>query len=88
MLFEQHKRSALRIGYMALIASIAALLAADLFVSFSAEIAIRTLLIVGIAVPLATFVSLSSSGDLSGGAAAAVTRDVQKKRPTLTRRSV
>jgi len=61
-LFEQHKRSALRIGYMALIASIAALLAADLFVSFSAEIAIRALLIVGIAVPLATFVILSSSG--------------------------
>ena len=65
-LFDQHKRTALRIGYMALIAAIAALLAADMFVTFSAEIAIRALLIVGISVPLITFVLLSTGGDDDG----------------------
>ena len=65
-LFDQHKRTALRIGYMALIAAIAALLAADMFVTFSAEIAIRALLIVGISVPLITFVLLSMGEDDDG----------------------
>lgn len=65
-LFDHHKRTAVRIGYIALIASIAALLAADLFVAFSAEIAIRSLLIVGISVPLVTFVLLSMGGDEEG----------------------
>ena len=66
-LFDQHKRTALRIGYLALIAAISALLAADMFVSFSAEIAIRALLIVGIAVPLGTFVLLSTGEDGEAG---------------------
>ncbi|MBO6797732.1 hypothetical protein [Maricaulis sp.] len=67
-LFDQHKRIALRIGYMALIGAIAALLAVDMFVTFSAEIAIRALLIVGISVPLITFVLLSMGGDDDGDA--------------------
>lgn len=58
-LFDQHKRSALRLGYIALIAAIALLLAADLLFSFSAEVAIRALLIIGIVVPLTSFVLLS-----------------------------
>lgn len=63
-LYCRQQRMSVRAGYMALIASIAALLAADLVIEFSAGIAIRALLIIGIAVPLVTFVLLSAG---SGG---------------------
>jgi hypothetical protein len=58
-LFCHHQRMAFRSGYLALIVSISALMALDLLVEFSASIAIRSLLIVGIAVPLVTFVLIS-----------------------------
>lgn len=58
-LFCHNQRTALRMGWLALIVAISALLAADLFIEFSASIAIRSLLIVGVFTPLITFVLLS-----------------------------
>jgi len=57
-LFCHNQRIAIRVGFMALIAATALLLAADLIIDFSATIALRTLLIVGITAPLATFLVL------------------------------
>lgn len=64
-LFAQIEGKALRFGYWAMLVSTTALLAADKFTTFSAETAIRVLLIVGIGVPLVSFVILSTFGGAS-----------------------
>lgn len=62
-LFCHNQRIAIRTGFMVLIGAISLLLAADLLIDFSATIAIRSLLIIGIFTPLATFVLLGRGGD-------------------------
>ncbi|WP_323762494.1 hypothetical protein [Maricaulis sp.] len=62
-LFCHNQRIAIRTGFMVLIGAISLLLAADLLIDFSATIAIRALLIIGIFTPLATFVLLGRGGD-------------------------
>ena len=57
-LFCHNQRIAIRFGFMALIAATSLLLAADLLIDFSATVALRTLLIIGITAPLATFLIL------------------------------
>jgi hypothetical protein len=57
--FNVDQAKALRLGYMTLIATVSVLMAADLMIHFSASIAIRILLIVGISVPLLAFASLN-----------------------------
>ncbi|WP_297731967.1 hypothetical protein [uncultured Maricaulis sp.] len=57
-LFCHNQRIAIRFGFMALIAATALLLAADLLVDFSATIALRALLIIGITAPLSRFLIL------------------------------
>ncbi len=57
-LFCRNQRIAIHFGFMALIAATALLLAADLLIDFSATIALRALLIIGITAPLATFLVL------------------------------
>jgi hypothetical protein len=61
-LFCHHQRIAFRTGYLALIASISVFLALDLLVEFSATTAIRSLLIIGVSVPLITFVLINRDG--------------------------
>lgn len=62
-LFCHNQRIAIRTGFMVLIGAISLLLAADLLIDFSATIAIRSLLIIGIFTPLATFVLLGRGDD-------------------------
>ncbi|WP_417486488.1 hypothetical protein [Maricaulis sp.] len=62
-LFCHNQRIAIRTGFMVLIGAISLLLAADLLIDFSATIAIRALLIIGIFTPLATFVLLGRGDD-------------------------
>lgn len=57
-LFCHNQRIAIRFGFMALIAATSLLLAADLLIDFSATVALRALLIVGITAPLVTFLIL------------------------------
>ncbi|OLF75309.1 hypothetical protein AWH62_05675 [Maricaulis sp. W15] len=57
-LFCHNQRIAIRCGFVALIGATSVLLAADLFIGFSATIALRALLITGITAPLVTFLIL------------------------------
>ena len=57
-LFCHNQRIAIRFGFMALIAATSLLLAADLLIDFSATVALRALLIIGITAPLVTFLIL------------------------------
>jgi hypothetical protein len=57
--YKVDQAKAFRWAYLALIVTISLLLAADLMIEFSASIAIRILLIVGISVPLLAFASLN-----------------------------
>ncbi len=61
-LFHHNSRLATRAGFMAMLGALALLLAADTFIDFSATIAIRATMILGVFVPLVTFVRCDSSG--------------------------
>jgi hypothetical protein len=57
--YGQDQAKAFRIGYITLIAVISGLMAMDLMIDFTASIAIRILLIVGISVPILVFASIN-----------------------------
>jgi hypothetical protein len=62
--FNLDQAKALRWGYLTLIVMISLLMAADLIIDFSASIAIRILLIVGISVPLLAFAALNRAEEV------------------------